>query len=65
VNVVPPITIELKVVQTEPFLKGATQSASSKPAKLENGLVITVPPFIKEGDVVKVDTREDKYLERV
>ena len=65
VNVVPPITIELKVVQTEPFLKGATQSASSKPATLENGLVITVPPFIKEGDVIKVDTREDKYLERV
>jgi elongation factor P len=46
-------------------LKGATASASYKPATLENGMAVTVPPFIKEGDVVKVDTRDDKYLERV
>jgi elongation factor P len=65
VSVVPPITIDLKVTHTEPFLKGATASASYKPATLENGMVVTVPPFIKEGDVVKIDTREDKYLERV
>jgi len=65
VGVRPPVTVDLKVVKTEPYLKGATQSASSKPATLETGIIITVPQFIKEGDVVRVDTREDKYLERV
>ncbi|HEK85682.1 MAG: elongation factor P [Candidatus Saccharicenans sp.] len=60
-----PNTVDLKVIETEPMLKGATQSASSKPAKLETGLVIQVPPFIKEGDVLRIDTRENKYLERV
>lgn len=64
VGVNPPLTIDLKVVKTEPFLKGATQSASSKPATLETGITITVPQFIKEGDIVRIDTREDKYIER-
>jgi elongation factor P len=61
----PPLTIELKVVKTEPYLKGATQSASNKPAKLETGITVSVPPFIKEGDVVRIDTRDESYLERV
>lgn len=65
VGVNPPITLDLKVVKTEPFLKGATQSASSKPAVLETGLTVNVPQFIKNGDIVRIDTREDKYLERV
>ncbi|MFW6131816.1 MAG: elongation factor P [Candidatus Aminicenantaceae bacterium] len=65
VNVSPPLTAELKVTKTEPFLKGATQSASSKPAVLETGITVNVPPFIKEGDIIKIDTREDKYLERI
>lgn len=65
VGVEPPLTIDLKVVKTEPFLKGATQSASSKPAVLETGISINVPQFIKEGDVVRIDTRDDKYLERI
>jgi len=64
VGVRPPLTVDLKVVETEPYLKGATQSATSKPATLETGLVVTVPQFIKEGDVIRVDTREDKYVER-
>lgn len=64
VGVEPPLTVELKVAQTDPFLKGATQSASYKPAVLETGLTVTVPPFINEGDVIRIDTREDKYLER-
>ncbi len=64
VAVRPPLTVELKVVGTEPFLKGATQSASSKPATLETGLIVSVPQFINEGDVIRIDTREDKYLER-
>jgi elongation factor P len=65
VDVNPPLTIDLSVVKTEPFLKGATQSASSKPATLETGITINVPQFIKEGDVIRIDTREDKYLERI
>ncbi|MBE0460822.1 MAG: elongation factor P [Candidatus Aminicenantes bacterium] len=65
IGVNPPITIDLKVIKTEPFLKGATQSASSKPATLETNITINVPQFIKEGDIVRIDTREDKYLERV
>jgi len=55
----------LKVIKTAPYLKGATQSASNKPAILETGITINVPQFIKEGDSVKIDTREDKYLERI
>jgi len=65
VGIEPPVTVDLTVVKTEPYMKGATQSASSKPATLETGLIVTVPQFIKEGDVVRIDTREDKYLERV
>lgn len=65
VGVKPPLTVDLKVIKTEPYLKGATQSASGKPATLETGLTVTVPQFIKEGDIVRIDTREDKYVERV
>ncbi len=65
VGIEPPLTINLKVVKTEPFLKGATQSASNKPAVLETGISITVPQFIKEGDIVRIDTRDDKYLDRI
>jgi elongation factor P len=65
VNVIPPITIVVKVAKTDLSMKGATAAASYKPATMENGLVIQVPPFINEGDVIKIDTREDKYLERV
>jgi elongation factor P len=65
VGVDPPLTIELEVTKTEPYLKGATQSASNKPATLETGITVTVPQFIKEGDIVRIDTRDDSYLERV
>ncbi len=65
VGINPPLTIDLKVVKTEPFLKGATQSATNKPALLETGLTVNVPQFIKEGDIVRIDTRENEYLERV
>lgn len=64
VGVNPPMAIELRVEKTAPYLKGATQSASNKPATLETGLTINVPQFIKEGDVIRIDTRDDKYLER-
>lgn len=60
-----PSTMDLKVVETEPVFKSATAASSYKPAKLENGLTVKVPPFIKEGDRVRVDTGTDEYLERV
>ncbi|BAU23516.1 elongation factor P [Caldimicrobium thiodismutans] len=59
-----PKTVELKVVHTEPGIKGDTVSAVTKPATLETGAVIQVPLFVKEGDVIKVDTRTGEYLER-
>lgn len=65
VGIEPPLTIDLEVIKTAPFLKGATQSASSKPAVLETGITINVPQFIKEGDIIRIDTREDKYMERI
>ena len=60
----PPATVELKVVETESSVKGATAAAQYKPATLETGLKIQVPPFINIGEVVQVDTREAKYLGR-
>ena len=60
-----PITVELEVVETSPGFKGDTVSAGNKPAKLETGVTIQVPLFVNEGDVVKVDTRDGSYLERV
>ena len=59
-----PATVELKVVETEPSLKGATAAAQYKPATLETGLKIPVPPFIEIGEMIAVDTREGKYLSR-
>jgi elongation factor P len=59
-----PATVELKVVETDPSIKGATAQAQYKPAVLETGLKITVPPFITSGEVIAVDTRESKYLSR-
>ncbi|MCD6098242.1 elongation factor P [bacterium] len=59
-----PASVELKVVETEPGVKGDTVNAPTKPAKLETGLVIKVPLFVNEDDVVKVDTRTKEYLGR-
>lgn len=64
VGVDPPKVVELKVVDTAPFMKGATAASSAKPATLETGLVVNVPAFIGAGEVVRVDTAEGKYLER-
>jgi len=60
-----PEMVELKVIDTEPGLKGATASGSGKPATLETGLVVTVPQFIKIGEAVRVSTTSGEYLERV
>jgi elongation factor P len=59
-----PPTVDLKVIETEPSLKGATVSNVTKPAKLETGLVVQVPPFIGEGEKIRVSTSEAAYLER-
>jgi elongation factor P len=59
-----PNVLELAVVETDPALAGATKTAQTKPAKLENGVTVQVPPFISTGDVLRVDPREGKYLER-
>ncbi|MGA1367429.1 MAG: elongation factor P, partial [Blastocatellia bacterium] len=60
---IPPV-VELKVLETEPEVKGATVSNVGKPAKLETGITIQVPAFIKEGDRIRVDTTEGRYMER-
>lgn len=59
-----PATVELKVVDTEPSVKGATAAAQYKPATLETGIKVTVPPFIGIGEVVQVDTRTGEYMSR-
>jgi len=59
-----PPSIELTVMQTEPSLKGATVSNVNKPATLENGVTIQVPPFVNEGDRIRVDPNEGRYIER-
>ncbi len=59
-----PQTVDLKVIETEPGLKSATASSVTKPAKTETGLVVQVPPFINEGEVIRVDTSEGTYLSR-
>jgi elongation factor P len=59
-----PQTVELTVVETEPGLKSATASSVTKPAKTETGLIVQVPPFINEGEKIRVDTAEGAYLSR-
>ena len=59
-----PQTVDLTVIETEPGLKSATASSVTKPAKTETGLVVQVPPFINEGEKIRVDTSEGAYMSR-
>ena len=59
-----PLTVDLKVEETAPAIKGATASAQLKPARLETGLVVHVPPFISNGDAVRVNTETGEYQSR-
>lgn len=59
-----PQTVDLTVIETEPGLKAATASSVTKPAKTETGLIVQVPPFINEGEKIRVDTSEGAYLSR-
>jgi elongation factor P len=63
-QVTPPIFVMAKIVETDPGMRGDTVTGGTKPAKLETGLVVQVPPFINEGEKIRVDTTEGKYLER-
>jgi elongation factor P len=60
-----PQSLELTITETEPVLKGATASNSNKPATLENGVTIYVPPFMTQGERIRVNPGEEKYIERV
>ncbi len=65
IGVALPDTMDMKVIQTEPTLQKATASAVMKPATLETGLIVNVPPFVNEGDRIRVDTSEARYVQRV
>lgn len=60
-----PVTVDLKVVHTEPGFAGDTAQGATKPAETETGLVVQVPLFVNQGDVIRVDTRTGEYLTRV
>lgn len=64
-TVEPPLTVELMVKQSDPGVRGDTAQGGSKPATMETGLVVQVPLFVEEGEVLKIDTRTGKYLGRV
>jgi elongation factor P len=59
-----PQTVDLKVIETVPGIKGATATNQMKPATLETGVIVQVPPFIDEGDVIRVNTETSEYLSR-
>ncbi|RMF99194.1 MAG: elongation factor P [Gammaproteobacteria bacterium] len=63
--VAPPNFVELKIVETEPGVRGDTAQGGVKPAKLETGAVVRVPLFVEEGEVIRVDTRSGEYVSRV
>ncbi len=63
--VAPPNFVELKIVETDPGVRGDTAQGGTKPAKLETGAVVRVPLFVEEGEIVKVDTRNGAYVSRV
>ena len=60
-----PTTVELTVTETEPQMKGATAAASYKPATLETGLTVQVPPYLESGQRIKVDTRDGSFISKV
>ncbi|REJ79198.1 MAG: elongation factor P [Acidobacteria bacterium] len=60
-----PQSLELTITETEPVMKGATASNSNKPATLENGVTLYVPPYMTEGERIRVNPSEEKYIERV
>jgi len=64
IDIALPATVDLKVVETDPGIKGASATNVTKPAKMETGLVVQVPPFIDAGEVIRIDTANGSYLTR-
>jgi elongation factor P len=64
-DIEPPITVDLEVTHTEPGFKGDTASSATKPATVSTGLVLQVPLFVNEGDIIRIDTRDGSYVTRV
>ena len=64
-SVEPPLFVELEITETEPGFKGDTATGASKPAIVETGARVSVPLFVNQGDVIKIDTRTGEYLSRV
>ena len=64
-SVEPPLFVELEITETEPGFKGDTATGASKPAIVETGAQVSVPLFVNQGDVIKIDTRTGEYLSRV
>lgn len=64
ISVIPPIFVTLKVVETDPGVRGDTATGGSKPATLETGAVVRVPLFVNIGDILKIDTRNGEYVSR-
>jgi elongation factor P len=65
IGVTLPIFVELKIVRADPWARGDTASGDSKPATLETGYVLQIPPFVEEGETIRIDTRTGQYVERV
>jgi len=65
IGVTLPMFVELQVTRADPWVKGDTASGDTRPAALETGLVLQVPPFIEEGELIRIDTRTGQYVERV
>lgn len=61
----PPLFVELQITETEPGFKGDTATGATKPATVETGAIVSVPLFVEQGDVIKIDTRTGEYLSRV
>jgi len=64
INLELPIKIELKVIETEPGFRGDTATSTKKAAKLETGISVSVPLFVNQGDLIRIDTRTGEYIER-
>ncbi len=65
IDITLPNFVILRIVKADPWVKGDTASGDTKPATLETGVVIQVPPFLEEGELIKIDTRTGQYVERV
>ncbi|ETR68935.1 MAG: Elongation factor P [Candidatus Magnetoglobus multicellularis str. Araruama] len=65
IGVTLPNFVEMKIIQSDPWVKGDTASGSTKPATVDSGYTLQVPPFIEEGEMIRIDTRTGEYVERV